>query len=77
MAGIDQASAQARLDLYLAAEAAVLAGQSYRLATPGGSDRQVTKANLAEIQQGIEIWNRRVQQFSRGGIPVRRAGCQE
>lgn len=67
MAGIDAASAQIKLDEYLAAETKVLTGQRV---TIDGSD--LTRANLADIQKGIEIWNKRVQQFSRGGIYVRR-----
>lgn len=54
MAGITLEQAQARLDEYLAAEAAVLAKQSYAIA-----GRQLSLANLAEIQKGIEIWNNR------------------
>jgi hypothetical protein len=54
MAGITLAQAEAQLALYLAAEAAVLAKQSYTI-----SGRQLTLANLAEIQRGIEIWNAR------------------
>ncbi len=41
-------TAQARLDLYLAAESKVLAGQSVRL-----NERQVTLADLAEIRKAI------------------------
>ncbi|MGN6520498.1 MAG: primosomal replication protein PriB/PriC domain protein [Dokdonella sp.] len=42
-------------DAYLAAELAVLAGQSYRL-----GERQLTLANLPEIQAGRQEWERRV-----------------
>ena len=42
-------------DAYLAAELAVLAGQSYRL-----GERQLTLANLPEIQAGRAEWERRV-----------------
>lgn len=54
MAGITLAQAEAQLALYLAAEAAVLAKQSYSI-----SGRSLTLANLAEIQQGIKLWNER------------------
>lgn len=54
MAGITLAQAEAQLALYIAAEAAVLAKQSYTIA-----GRSLTLANLREIQQGIEIWNGR------------------
>lgn len=56
MAGITLAQAQARLDQYLAAEEAVLTGQSYEI---GG--RKLTRADLADIQKGIEIWNARTE----------------
>lgn len=59
MAGITLAQAQSQLDAYLAAETAVLAGQKYEI---GG--RMLQRANLAEIQAGITIWNQRVQQLS-------------
>lgn len=56
MAGISLAQAEAQLALYLAAEAAVLAKQSYEIA-----GRKLSLANLAEIQAGIKIWNDRAQ----------------
>ena len=67
MAGITLAQAQAKLDTYLAAETAVLSGQSYEIA-----GRRLTRANLAEIQKGVELWNQRVQLLSRraGGRSV-------
>jgi hypothetical protein len=60
MAGITLAQAEAQLALYLAAEEAVLSGQSYRIQTAGG-ERELRRANLAEIQQGIKTWNERAQ----------------
>lgn len=60
MAGISLAQAQAQLNTYLAAETAVLGSQSYEIA-----GRKLTRANLAEIQKGVELWNQRVQQLSR------------
>lgn len=60
MAGITLAVATAQLDLYLAAEVAVLGNQAYEIA-----GRKLTRANLKEIQGGIDIWNQRVQQLSR------------
>ena len=61
MAGITLAQAEARLAEYLAAEAALLAGgQSYAI-----KDRQFTRADMRQIQDGIEIWNKRVQDLSR------------
>lgn len=59
MAGITLAQAEAQLTLYLAAETNVLAGQSYEIA-----GRRLTRANLAEIQLGINTWDARVKQLS-------------
>lgn len=58
MAGITLAQAQAQLDAYIAAETAVLSGQSYTIKS-GDGERQLTRANLEEIQKGIELWNSR------------------
>jgi Family of unknown function (DUF6148) len=55
MAGITLTQAQTQLDTYLAAETAVLGGQRYTI-----GDRELHRANLAEIQAGIELWNNRV-----------------
>lgn len=55
MAGITLSQAQTQLDAYLAAETAVLAGQAYEIA-----GRRLTRANLADIQAGIRLWNERV-----------------
>jgi hypothetical protein len=54
MAGITLAQAEAQLALYLAAEVSVLAKQSYRI-----GEREMTFADLKEIQAGIKIWNDR------------------
>lgn len=59
MAGITLAQAQAQLDAYLAAETAVLGGQSYEIA-----GRSLRRADLEMIQRGIETWNTRVRQLS-------------
>lgn len=55
VAGITLAQAEAQLALYLAAEAAVLTGQSYEIA-----GRKLTRANLEEVRSGVETWNARV-----------------
>jgi len=60
MSGITLEQAQAKLDAYLAAETAVLAGQSYQIA-----GRTLTRANLFHIQEGIETWNARVKSMDR------------
>lgn len=59
MAGINLAIAQAKLDAYLAAETAVLTGQKYEI-----EGRMLQRANLAEIQTGINIWDQRVKRLS-------------
>lgn len=68
MAGITKADAAARLAVYLTAEEKVLGGQSYSIA-----GRQMTRANLKEIRDGIEYWNSMILRLSRGGIPARGA----
>lgn len=55
MAGITLTQAQTQLDAYLAAETAVLSGQSYEIA-----GRKLTRADLSSIQEGISLWNSRV-----------------
>ena len=55
MAGITLAQAEAQLAAYLTAETAVLSGQSYEIA-----GRRLTRADLATIQKGIQIWSARV-----------------
>jgi hypothetical protein len=60
MAGITLEQAQAQLDKYLAAEAAVLLNQSYEIA-----GRRLTRANLKEIHDGIKFWDERVKNLSR------------
>ena len=59
MAGITLAQAEARLQQYLDAEAKVLAGQ--RVSIDG---QDLTRANLADIQAGIDAWNTRARSLS-------------
>jgi len=59
MAGITLAIAQAKLDAYLAAETAVLSGQKYEI-----EGRMLQRANLNEIQAGINAWDQRVKRLS-------------
>ena len=56
MSGITLTQAQAQLDAYLAAETAILNGQEYVIA-----NRRMRRADLAAIQDGIKLWNERVQ----------------
>ncbi|HRG71350.1 MAG: hypothetical protein JNN18_09505 [Rubrivivax sp.] len=58
MAGITLAQAEAKLALYLEAETAVLAKQSYTIA-----GRSLTYADLGEIRAGIQAWDARCKQL--------------
>lgn len=60
MAGLTLFQAQTQLDAYLAAETAVLTGQSYEIA-----GRKLSRADLDSIQTGIKTWNARVVTLSR------------
>jgi len=66
MAGITIEQATAKLEQYLAAEEAVLTGQRYRM-----GERELTRADLSAIQEGITLWNGRCQRLNRGGLSVR------
>lgn len=59
MAGITIEQAQAKLDQYLAAEEAVLTGQSYEI-----NGRKLSRANLETIQAGVDLWNGRVKELT-------------
>jgi hypothetical protein len=52
MAGINLTQAQAQLDGWIAASAAVQAGQSYKLA-----DRELWRTDAKEIRDSITYWN--------------------
>lgn len=62
MAGITLAQAEAQLAIWIAADTAVAAGQSYSIA-----GRQLTRADAKAITEKIEFWNAQVQKLSRGG----------
>ena len=59
MAGITLAQAQEQLDKYIAAESAILTGQSYEIA-----GRKLTRADLAAVQVGIKSWDQRVRELA-------------
>jgi hypothetical protein len=66
VAGITLAQAEAKLQEYLDAETAILTGQEYRIGS-----RWLTRADLSSVQEGISIWNARVQNLTRsGGIRI-------
>lgn len=65
---IDPATAQAHLDQWLAADLAVAGNQSYTI-----GDRQLTRANAAEIRSNIDYWSAQLSRANkraagRGGI---------
>lgn len=68
MAGITQEQAQEQLDKYLAAEVAILGSQSYEIA-----GRKLTRADLADVQKGIALWDERVKALSRTALGRRRS----
>lgn len=55
-------TAQTMLQTYINAEQAVLSGQSWRM-----GERQLTRADLAEIRAGRREWEARVASEARGG----------
>lgn len=68
MAGITLAQATAKLTLWMAADDAVATGQSYNIA-----GRTLTRANVKEIRDNIDFWERKVQRLTAGGIKIRGA----
>ena len=65
MAGITLAQAETQLALWLAADAAVAAGQSYSI-----GEQSLTRANAREIRENITFWDQQVRRLDRGGIRV-------
>ena len=63
MAGITLAIATARLNDYLDAEAKVLDALEKKI-----GDRAIKRAELAQIQEGIRIWDSRVKDLSSQAI---------
>lgn len=72
MPAISLATAQAQLQAWLDADAAVATGQSYIM-----HGRSLTRANASEITQKIQYWEQRVNQLSRGGGIRVRYGVSE
>ena len=66
MAGITLAQAEAKLTLWLAADDAVAAGQSYQIGS-----RMLTRAHAGMIRENIEFWEAKAQKLSRGGISIK------
>lgn len=73
MAGITLAQSEQALKEYLNAQTKILKGQSYQM-----GDRQLTRANLREVREGIDYWqgwvdrlapSRRLRPRTRRAIP--------
>jgi hypothetical protein len=65
VAGITLEQAEAKLALWMAADDAVSANQTYTLDF-GGSRRTVTRADAAEISRNIEKWDNWCRKLSPG-----------
>jgi hypothetical protein len=59
MAGITLAQAEAKLAAYLAAEEKILLGQKVEI-----DGEALTRADLENVQKGVEMWNSRVRTLS-------------
>lgn len=59
MAGIDLTTAETTLSELLAAQSKILAGQRVEM-----EGRSLTRANLADVQAGIDYWDRQCQRLS-------------
>jgi hypothetical protein len=60
MAGITLEIAETKLASYLAAEEAILLGQSVER-----NGKKLTMADLGSVQAGVALWNSRVAKLSR------------
>lgn len=69
MAGITLAQAEAQLTLWLNASTALASGQEYSI-----GNRQLKRADLAEVNNSIKMWQGYVNQLSNGGAGMRVRG---
>lgn len=69
MAGITLAQAEAQLTLWLNASTAIASGQEYSI-----GDRQLKRADLAEVNNSINMWQRQVNRLSGGRTGMRVRG---
>lgn len=53
--------AQKHLEAWLEAELSITTGQSYTMTSANGS-RTLTRANLTEVRNSIEYWNKKVEE---------------
>lgn len=66
--GITLAEAKTALAAWMTADAALASGaQSYRINT-GTTDRQITRADAAEIRNNIQFWDAKVRELAGGGV---------
>lgn len=63
---ISKEIAQAKLDLWLAADEAVAKGQRYKI-----GDREFTRVDAAEIRNQIDYWQSKLEIANRGGKRLR------
>lgn len=68
MAGITLSQAETQLAAYVSAETKVLQGQAYEI-----SGRRLTRANLAEIREGMDFWDRKVKELTNTASGVGRS----
>jgi len=67
--GITLAEAKTALALWMTADAALASGaQSYRIASGGGAERQLTRADAGEIRRNIDYWDGKVRNLANGGV---------
>lgn len=65
--GITLAEAKTALAAWMTADAQLASGaQSYRINT-GSTERQLTRADAAEIRRNIEFWDGKVRELAGGG----------
>jgi hypothetical protein len=67
MSGITLQQAQARLDDWIAADAAVARNQSYSI-----NGRALTRADAGKIRENIDYWDRKVREIEARGAGGRR-----
>lgn len=63
MAGITLAQAEAKLALYLSALDKIILGQKVEI-----DGQALTRANLADVERAINLWDLRVKQLSAAAL---------
>lgn len=67
MAGITLDQAQAKLDLYLAAQEKIIKGQKVEI-----DGEALTRANFADVERAIQFWDTKVKSLSAAAAGRRR-----